>query len=272
MTGVMGYPIEHSRSPIIHNHWIKQYKLSGTYGLFPVNPKNLEKAIQGISALGLAGCNVTIPHKVEATRYMDWLDPFAKKVGAINTIVVQPSGEMQGFNHDGYGYLSSIKESLPDWSASHGPIVVIGAGGASRAILVALLDAGAQEIRLINRTTEKARELANEFGPEICPVIWQDRHNALAGSTLVVNTTNQGMHNQPELDIHLDELPQNALVSDIIYTPLQTKFLKDASNRGNTSINGLGMLLHQARPAFESWFGVMPNVTAELKDKLLKSL
>lgn len=269
MAGVMGWPVAHSRSPAIHNYWIRQHKLNGAYGLFAVHPNNLEAAIRGISALGLAGCNITIPHKVEAMTYVDWVDPLAHRMGAINTIVVQPDGALHGFNNDGYGYIHSLCEAQPNWHASAGPVVILGAGGAARAILVSLIDAGATEIRLLNRSRSKADELAQEFATHVTSLDWSERNEALAGAMLLVNTTNQGMHGEPALEIDLQHLPTDALVSDAIYIPLETPLLAAARLRGNTTVNGLGMLLHQAVPAFQAWFGVRPEVTSELHQSII---
>ena len=269
MAGVMGWPVAHSRSPLIHNHWIKQHQLSGAYGRFPVEPKKLEAAIRGLSALGIAGCNITIPHKVAAMQYMDWVAPLAHQVGAINTVVVQADGTLHGYNNDGFGYIQSIKEHHPTWSAKNQTVVMLGAGGAARAILVALLHEGASEIRLINRTKEKADALAHEFGARVQTCDWEKRTQALAGADLLVNTTSQGMQGYAPLDIQLDELPRSALVSDIVYTPLETPLLSMAHARGNPTVNGLGMLIHQARPAFEAWFGVMPAASPELYQNVL---
>lgn len=257
----MGWPVSHSRSPAIHNYWIQQYHLNGHYDHLPVEPSQLESAIRSLRAKGLAGCNITIPHKTEAIKWMDWVEPIAKKMGAINTIVAMPDGALHGFNNDGFGYLESLREVLPSWNANNGPIVVFGAGGASRAILLSLIHAGATEIRLLNRTHNKAHELSQEFGHPVTAYDWSERNQALEGAALVVNTTNQGMHGERELDIDLQELPTTALVSDIIYIPLETPLLKAARLRGNPTVNGLGMLLHQARPAFHAWFGVMPEVS-----------
>lgn len=272
MAGVMGWPVAHSRSPIIHNYWIRQYGLTGAYGLFPVNPSNLEQAIHGLKALGLAGSNITIPHKVDAIKHMDWVAPLAQRIGAINTIVVQPDGALHGFNNDGFGFIESLREAQPKWQADTGPIVILGAGGASRAIVVSLIDAGATEIRLLNRSRHKADDLAHEFGAPVTAYDWSERQDALAGAALLVNTTNQGMHGEPALDIDLTQLPTSALVSDAIYIPLETPLLASARRRGNTTVNGLGMLLHQARPAFHAWFGVMPEVTPELYQRVIESL
>jgi len=268
----MGWPVAHSRSPLIHNHWIHQFNLSGAYGFFPVQPNNLESAIRGLQALGLAGCNITIPHKVNAMTYVDWVHPLAKRIGAINTIVVQPDGALHGFNNDGFGYIQSLLDAQPNWRANTGPTVVIGAGGAARAIVVSLLDAGATDIRVINRTHDKAEEFAQEFGAAVSSVKWNAREDALADAALLVNTTSQGMHGEPALNLSLSNLPKSALVSDAVYIPLETPFLKEARLRGNPTVNGLGMLLHQARPAFQAWFGVMPEVDQALYEKIARTI
>ena len=272
MAGVMGWPVAHSRSPLIHNHWIQQYGLQGAYGLFAVQPALLEPAIRGLRALGLAGCNVTIPHKVDAMQYMDVVDPLARRMGAINTVVVTPDGALQGFNTDGFGFIQSLRDAQPDWRADSGPATVLGAGGAARAVVLSLLDEGATEIRLVNRTRARAQAMADEFGSAVQVLDWNARHEALDGIALMVNTTNQGMHGEPDLDIRLDQLPHTALVSDAIYIPLETPLLREARLRGNTTVNGLGMLLNQARPAFQAWFGVMPEITPALRQAILATL
>ena len=272
LAGVMGWPVAHSRSPLIHNHWIRQYNLSGAYGAFPVEPSNLEAAIRGLQALGLAGCNITIPHKVNAMAYVDWVHPLAQRMGAINTVVVQADGALHGFNNDGFGFIHSLLEAQPTWQANAGPIAVIGAGGAARAIIVSLLDEGATRIRVINRTHSKAEELAQEFGSLVTSVQWENREDALIGASLLINTTSQGMHGEPALDISLTNLPTDALVSDAVYIPMETPLLKEARQRGNSTVNGLGMLIHQARPAFQAWFGVMPEVTDKLYAEVIRTL
>jgi shikimate dehydrogenase len=272
LAGVMGWPVAHSRSPLIHNHWINQHGLNGAYGLFPVEPSNLEAAIRGIHALGIAGCNITIPHKVNAMAFVEWVHPLAQRMGAINTIVTQPDGTLHGFNNDGFGFIQSLMHSQPTWSAHSGPIVVIGAGGAARGILVSLLDAGATCIRLINRTHSKAEDLAQDLGPNVTAVKWEDREGALCDASLLVNTTNQGMHGEPALNLNLHDLPNQALVFDAVYIPQETPLLKEARQRGNPTVNGLGMLLHQARPAFQAWFGLMPEVDDILYAKVISTL
>lgn len=265
LAGVMGWPVSHSRSPTLHNFWIKQYGLTGAYVLLPVEPGHLPAALKGLSALGFAGCNVTIPHKVAAMQLVDRVDPMARRMGAINTIVVEKDGRLSGFNNDGFGYIQSLLDAQPDWRADAGPIMVLGAGGAARAVVLSLADRGAKEIRLLNRSLQKAQDLAREFGAPVRAIPWEERHEALADVALLVNTTNQGMAGQSPLDLSLDRLPKHALVSDVIYIPMETPLLAAARQRGNPTVNGLGMLLNQARPAFKAWFGVMPEITPELR-------
>ena len=264
LAGVMGWPVAHTRSPAIHNHWIAHYGLKGAYVQLPVQPQNLEAAIRGLPALGFAGCNITVPHKVNAMQLMDTLHPAARRVAAINTVVVQADGSLLGMNNDGYGYIQSLRDAQPDWRGDAGPALVMGAGGAARAIVVALLDEGVPEVRLCNRTQEKAQALKDAFGDRVTVVPWADRNSAMAGVRLLVNTTTQGMHGQPALDVALDDLPAEALVSDAIYIPLETPLLAAARQRGHQTVNGLGMLLNQARPAFHAWFGVQPELTPGL--------
>ncbi len=265
LAGVMGWPVAHSRSPKIHNYWLEKHGLPGAYVLLPVAPGALPVALPGLAALGFRGCNITIPHKVDALGLVPTVDANAQRVGAVNTVVVQPDGSLKGFNNDGFGYIQSLVDAQPGWRADAGPVTVLGAGGAARAVVLALADRGAKEIRLVNRTPEKAQALAREFGTPIQALPWSERHAALADVALLVNTTSQGMHGNPPLDLTLHALPRHALVSDVIYVPLETPLLAAARLRGNATVNGLGMLLHQARPAFEAWFGVLPDVTPELR-------
>ena len=265
LAGVMGWPVAHSRSPLIHNYWLQKYGLAGSYVQLAVQPDQLAVALSGLAAMGFKGCNVTIPHKIEALGLIRSADANARRVGAVNTVVVQPDGSLKGLNTDGYGYIQSLLDAQPDWRADAGPVVVLGAGGAARAVVLALADHGAKEIRLINRTPDKAEAMAAEFGAPVKAVPWQQRHAALNGAALLVNTTSRGMHGYPPLDIDLSALPSHALVSDIIYAPLATPLLLAAKARGNPTVGGLGMLLNQARPAFEAWFRVLPEVTPELR-------
>jgi shikimate dehydrogenase len=265
LAGLMGDPVMHSRSPLLHNYWLRYYGLKGSYVLLAIKPKDLDRALKALPALGFAGCNLTIPHKEAAMAAMDHVDPVAKRIGAMNCVVVGPDGGLTGFNNDGYGYIESIREEHPDWRAASGPVVVIGAGGGARAVVSALCEAGAPEVRLVNRTQARAERLAAEYGAPLRAYPWQDREAALSGATMLVNTTSLGMDGQPALKLALDQLPRHALVSDIIYIPKETPLLLQARLRGNPTSNGLGMLIHQARPAFKAWFDILPVVTQELR-------
>jgi shikimate dehydrogenase len=275
LAGIMGWPVAHSRSPTIHNHWIKQHNLNGAYVLLPVNPANpddLKAALKGLSVMGFAGCNLTLPHKVMALPMVDRINDTARRMGAINTIVVEADGSLSGFNNDGFGYIQSLLDAKPDWRADAGPVMVMGAGGAARAVVVSLAEQGAKDIRICNRTESHAHDLVTAFSDDfaknlsakITAVPWTQRHEALADVALLVNTTSQGMGSNPALDLKLDHLPVTALVSDAVYIPIETPLLAAAKARGNPTAGGLGMLLHQARLAFKAWFGVMPEVTPEL--------
>lgn len=272
LAGVMGWPVAHSRSPILHNHWIAEHGLHGAYVLLPVQPEKIEQALRALPTLGFAGCNLTIPHKVAAMAIVDHLEPLAQRIGAANTIVVGADGSLTGRNTDAYGFIQSLRDAQPVWRANAGPACVVGAGGAARAVIAGLLDEGATEIRLTNRSDAKAVDMAQEFGPLVHAIPWADRHAALAEVALLVNTTNQGMHGQAPLDLRLHDLPTTALVSDIVYVPLETPLLLEAKARGNATVNGLGMLINQARPAFEAWFGPLPRISPPLMDKMLASL
>ncbi len=269
LAGIMGWPVAHSRSPAIHNHWIAHYGLTGAYVQLPVQPERLETALRGLPALGFAGCNITLPHKVHAMQLVDTLHPAARRIEAINTVVVQPDGSLLGVNNDGIGYIQSLRDAKPDWRGDAGPALVLGAGGAARSIVVALLDEGVPEVRLSNRTQGKAQALKDAFGDRVTVVPWAERNTAMAGVRLLVNTTSQGMHGQPALDVALDDLPAGALVSDAVYIPLETPLLAAARLRGHQTVSGLGMLLNQARPAFHAWFGVQPEITPALRAALM---
>jgi shikimate dehydrogenase len=263
--GVIGWPVMHSRSPKLHGWWLEKYRIPGVYVPMAVQPGRLEAALRGLSALGFAGCNVTIPHKEEAAGLMDRLDAAARRIGAVNLIVVQPDGSLSGANTDGYGFIHNLRDVRPDWRGDTGPAVVLGAGGSARSVVVALLDEGAREIRLVNRARARAEHLAADFGGLVRVLDWEARESALAGAALLVHTASQGTVGQPALDLRLDDLPVAALVCDIVYNPLETPLLAAARTRGNPTVNGLGMLLHQARPSFEAWFGVAPEITPELR-------
>lgn len=270
LAGVMGWPIGHSRSPQLHGHWLERYGIDGAYVPLAVPPDGLEAALRALPLLGFQGCNVTIPHKIAAAALVDTLEPTAGRIGAINTITVSSDGRLTGTNTDGYGFLENLKQGAAGWRAESGPALVIGAGGAARAVLTVLLDAGVPEIRLANRTAEKAQELAASLDKaRIAPVPWNNRAAAVAGVSLVVNSTSLGMTGQPPLDLPLGELPSEAVVTDLVYAPLTTPLLEAAAARGNPIVDGLGMLLHQARPGFTAWFGVDPEVDAALRQAVL---
>lgn len=264
IAGLLGWPVAHSRSPLIHNHWIARHGLLARYVLFAVPPDDLSAAVAGLAALRLRGCNVTTPHKQAVMPLLDDIDPLAKTIGAVNTIVVGDDGSLRGFNNDGNGFVQSIRDARPEWRPDAGPITIIGAGGAARAIIASLAAQGAREIRVVNRTFERAQDMQQRFGPPVLPVRWTERESALEGVALLVNATNQGMVGQPPLDLDLARLPATAIVGDLIYVPRETPLLHAARTRGNATVNGLGMLLNQARPAFHAWFGVMPEITPDL--------
>jgi shikimate dehydrogenase len=272
MAGVMGWPVMHSRSPMMHNYWMEQQCLAGTYVPLAIEPGKIGPALRAMHPLGFAGCNLTIPHKQDAMEIVDEVDEVAKKIGAISCVVVRDDGSLFGTNNDWLGFLGNLKEFRPDWRADAGPVTVIGAGGGSRAVCYALLDQGVTEIRLVNRTRERAEKLAEEFGGPIEVHSWEERHDALDGVAMAVNVTSQGMQGETALDIQLDALPVDAIAADIIYIPLETPFLAAARARGNPTLNGVGMLLHQGPPAWKRWFGVEPQVTPDLRAEMEKSI
>jgi shikimate dehydrogenase len=265
LAGVMGWPVMHSRSPTLHNYWFAQYGLAGTYVPLAIKPDDLEAALRALAPLGFSGCNLTIPHKERAIAIVDAVDPVARRIGAISCVVARPDGSLAGSNNDGYGFVHNVLQRQPEWRADAGPIAVIGAGGGARAVVHSLVERGAQEIRVINRTLARAQVLARECGPPVSAIAWEDRHRALDGAAMLVNTTSQGMVGQQPLDLTLEALPTTALVCDIVYVPLETPLLAAARRRGNRTVDGLGMLLHQARPAWKAWFGLEPEVTPELR-------
>lgn len=272
MAGVMGWPVMHSRSPMMHNYWMEQQGVAGTYVFFEIKPGELAPALKALHPLGFAGCNLTIPHKLDAMSIVDEVDDVAKKIGAISCVVVREDGSLFGTNNDWFGFIGNLKQQQPDWRADAGPVTVIGAGGGSRAVCYGLLQEGATELRLVNRTRARAEAIAAEYGGPITVLPWEERHDALDGVATAVNATSQGMVGEAALDIRLDALPKTAQVADIIYTPLETPFLADARKRGNRTVNGLGMLIHQGPPAWKYWFGLEPTVTGELREMMERSI
>ena len=265
LAGVMGWPVMHSRSPMIHNHLLARHGLTGTYVPLAIRPEQLAGALRGLAPLGFAGCNITIPHKQQAMALVDAVDPVARRIGALSCIVVRPDGSLAGTNNDCFGFIENLRHRQPSWRAEAGPAMVVGAGGGARAVVYALAQAGARDIRLVNRTTARSEGLAREFGSPVVALPWEDRERALEGAALLVNTTSQGMVGQPPLELPLDRLPNSAVVTDIVYAPLNTPLLDAARRRGNPTVDGLGMLLHQVRPAWKAWFGIDPDITDDLR-------
>jgi shikimate dehydrogenase len=272
LAAVMGWPIAQSRSPMLHQYWFETHGLAGAYVPLAVPPERLQAALRALPALNFSGCNLTIPLKQDAMRIVDEIDITAKKIGAISCVVVRPDGSLAGFNNDWYGFVHNILDFVPDWRADAGPVAVMGAGGGARAVVYGLMMRGAKQIRLCNRTHSRAQTLAKEFGGPIDVLPWERRHDAIADVTMLVNATSQGMIGEAPLDLRLDKLPRDALVSDIIYIPRETPLIEAARRRGNRTVTGLGMLLHQGIPAWRAWFGVEPKVTAELRARIEATL
>ena len=271
VAGISGWPVKHSRSPRIHNFWLRKYGIDGVYVPLPIAPNDAFDAFRSLPGLGIAGLNVTTPHKETAYNAVDETDEWAKQLKAVNTIAVR-NGLLYGTNTDAYGFIEALRESHPTWVASSGPAVVLGAGGAARAVVAALRAERAPLIRVLNRTIKRAEKLCDDLGNPAIPIPWAQREEALEDAALVVNTTVLGMSGQPNLDLGLRNLGAAAVVYDIVYTPLETSFLKDARSRGNIGIDGLGMLLHQARPGFKEWFGTEPEVDSQLREYVLADL
>jgi shikimate dehydrogenase len=269
--GVIGWPISHSLSPRLHGYWLKEHDINGVYEPLAIPPDSLRLFLLKLASQEFAGVNITVPHKEAAVAHMDTLDDNARRIGAVNTVVVQ-EGTLYGDNTDGFGFMENLKDGAPDWAANQGPVTVLGAGGAARAIVAALLEAGVGELRLVNRTRERADQLAKEIGGAITVIDWDKRTSALEEIGLLVNTTTLGMKDKDPLDLDLENLPASAVVTDIVYTPLITPLLTTARQLGNPVVDGLGMLLHQARPGFFFWFGVKPEVTDALRAFILEGL
>lgn len=269
LAGVLGWPVSHSRSPRLHGFWLEKLGIDGAYLPLAVAPENLETVIRALPRMGFAGANVTVPHKEAVMTLVDRLDPLAARIGAVNTLVVGEDGSLEGRNTDAYGFFENLRQGCPTWVPSSGPAAVIGAGGASRAVVAALTDAGVPEIRLTNRSRERAEALATDLGGPVRVVDWAERAEMLDGCALLVNTTTLGMTGQSNLDLELTAFPTTSVVNDIVYVPLETDLLARARARGNPVVDGLGMLLHQAVPGFTAWFGQRPEVTDELRSFVL---
>ncbi|MGV2978170.1 shikimate dehydrogenase [Roseibium alexandrii] len=269
---ITGFPVDQSRSPLVHGYWLKKHGLDGEYGRVPVTPATADAFYKDFAASGLIGANVTVPHKEVAAAACAHLDDAAKAMGAANTLWLDETGALCGANTDGLGFLGNLDQLAPGWDPSNGTAVVLGAGGAARAIIWALLSRGFTAVHIVNRTFEKAKVLEDQFGSKTKAYAWDKLGTLLGEADLLVNTTALGMTGKAPLKIDLEPLPVSALVTDIVYVPLETDLLKQAQKRGNKTVDGLGMLLHQAVPGFERWFGVRPEVDKELRDLVLADL
>lgn len=269
---VIGWPVAHSRSPLIHRYWLRLYGLEGAYEKEAVPPEDIEAFLRSLGEHGYVGANVTLPHKETALAVADVADETATAMGAANTLWLDAEGRLHASNTDAYGFITHLAQEAPDWNRGNRPVVLLGAGGAARAILRGVIKAGASKVLLINRTQKRAEGLAKHFGASVAVIPWADRNKALAGCGLLVNATSLGMTGKPPLTIDLSALPTDAIVADIIYSPLETPLLAAAKARGNRTVDGLGMLLHQAVPGFERWFGIRPEVTPELRAQVAANL
>ena len=269
VAAVLGHPINHSKSPKLHNYWLSLFNIDGYYIPLDIDPRNFENSIRALGGLGFVGANVTIPYKEKVLKIADKISDRAAIIGAANTLTFLQDGRIYADNTDGYGFLQNIKCKYNDWTAGEGTSVVFGAGGASRAILGALIEDGANDIILANRTRSRADQLRSDFGAKIKVVDWMKVQNYLSDASTVINATSLGMDGKAELPIPLQGLKKNTLVTDIVYTPLNTPLLENAAKRGCRTVDGLGMLIHQAIPGFERWFGMKPDVSENLRKLLI---
>lgn len=265
LAGVIGQPIHHSMSPVLHGHWLRRYGIKGHYIPMEVAAADLGAVLTAMPRMGFVGCNVTIPHKVKVLDLADQITDRATIIGAANTLIFRRDGKIMADNTDGFGFIENLRQGAPHWTPKDCVVAVLGAGGACRAVVSSLIDAGVSKILLSNRTRIKAEQLQYEFGKRIQVVEWVQAGNMLEEAALVVNTTALGMTGQPELRVPLDGLQRGSVVTDLVYNPLRTHLLDEAQRRGCHIVDGLGMLLHQAVPGFERWFGQRPEVDEELR-------
>jgi shikimate dehydrogenase len=271
LAGVIGSPIAHSRSPALHGYWLRRYGIKGFYIPMDVAQADLREALVTLPKLGFVGLNVTIPHKETVLSLADIVTDRAALIGAANTLIFRKDGKVFADNTDGSGFIANLRQEAPGWVPSAGPAVVFGAGGAARAVVAALIEVGVPEIRITNRTRARAEALRSDFGAKIHVHDWVQAGNLLDDATTVVNTSALGMTGKPEFKVPLDALNPKALVTDLVYTPLRTAFLEQAEQAGCTVVDGLGMLLHQAAPGFERWFGTRPDVDAATRAAVLST-
>jgi shikimate dehydrogenase len=269
LAGVIGSPIAHSLSPRLHQHWLRRYGIRGHYIPMDIASDDLEEAVSVLPKLGFVGINVTIPHKEHILSVADLVTDRAALMGAANTLIFRKDGKVHADNTDGYGFIENLRQGAPDWDPLAGPTAVIGAGGAARAVIASLIEVGVQEIRLTNRTKTRSEALRQEFGTKVNVIDWVKAGNMLDGAMTVVNASSLGMTGKPEMRIPLDGLSPEAVVTDLVYSPLETHLLSYANSIGCRTVDGLGMLLHQAAPAFERWFGVRPEVDDQLRKAVL---
>lgn len=270
LAGVIGMPIAHSRSPRLHGHWLQRYGIEGHYIPMPVMPEHLAEVLRILPRAGFVGLNVTIPHKEAVLALADVVTDRAALIGAANTLIFRPDGKIHADNTDGYGFIANLRQNAPDWDPAAGPAAVIGAGGAARAVVASLLDSGVKELRITNRTRIRSEQIKSEFGARLVVYDWAEAGNMLEGAATVVNATSLGMTGKQPLRVPLDALSPQALVTDLVYTPLMTPLLAQAQERGCKVVDGLGMLLHQAAPGFERWFGQRPEVDDEARRVVLE--
>ncbi len=269
LAAVIGHPIAHSKSPQLHGHWLKSHEIPGYYVPMDVLPDDLETVLRTMHKMGYVGANVTIPHKERALEIADQVTDRATLIGAANTLIFLEDGKILADNTDGYGFIQNIRNGAPDWDPTTGPAVVLGAGGAARAVVASLLDVGVPEILLSNRTRVRAEQLRDDFGARVTVVEWVQVNTVIDQAATLVNTTSLGMTGKPELKVSLEGLQASTLVTDLVYTPLQTELIKAAQAKGCQTVDGLGMLLHQGVPGFERWFGPRPDVTEDLRQAIL---
>lgn len=269
LAGVIGAPVAHSKSPTLHQFWLRKYGIRGYYVPLEVSQDDLADVLRAMPRMGFVGANVTIPHKETVLKLADLVTDRAALIGAANTLIFRKDGRIHADNTDGYGFIENLRQNVPSWDPASGPAAVLGAGGAARAIIASLIEVGVPEIRLTNRTRTRADALKSEFGTKITVHEWVQAGNAIEGAATVVNTTALGMTGKPEFRVPLDGLSKDAVVTDLVYAPLDTALLKRAREIGCRTVDGLGMLLHQAVPGFERWFGVRPEVDEALRHAVL---
>lgn len=271
LAGVIGHPIAHSRSPALHSYWLRRYGIKGHYIPMDIATQDLQQALEMLPKLGFIGANVTIPHKESILKLADVITDRAALIGAANTLIFRADGRLHADNTDGAGFIANLRQNAPDWDPTLGPAALFGAGGAARAVIAALIEVGCPEIRIANRSRPRAEALRSDFGAKIIVVDWVQAPNMLEGAATVVNTTSLGMSGKPDFRVPLDALDPEATVTDLVYTPLKTQFLFEAEQRGCTVVDGLGMLLHQAAPGFERWFGRRPEVDEATRQAVLSA-